>query len=89
MLFGSRDLVFGGGFYRPDSAGWNDLDDVVRLSAYLEKIDPAAWDPAQLADLADDEERCEELEFTRQNWPSLVEIYVQACAGHQVVICEP
>src|SRR5262249_9154877 len=28
--FGARDLIFGGGFYRPDAAGWNDADDVAR-----------------------------------------------------------
>jgi len=90
-LFGSRDLVFGGGFYRPDHAGWNDLEDGVRLAEYLGKMDPLAWEPAHLqglTDLPDDEERNEELEFTRQNWPGLVEVYVQAREKHHVVICE-
>src|SRR5262245_39495050 len=33
--FGARDLVLGGGFYRPDAAGWNDTEDVARLADYL------------------------------------------------------
>src|SRR6516164_7163015 len=33
--FGSRDLTFGGGFYRPDAAGLNDVADVARLAEYL------------------------------------------------------
>ena len=49
VLFGSRDLVFGGSCYRPDFAGYNDLADVARLKGYLQSIDPIAWQPADLA----------------------------------------
>src|SRR5262245_55811427 len=34
-ILGSRDLRFGCG-YRPDYAGWNDLDDVRRLRSWLD-----------------------------------------------------
>src|SRR5262249_22759540 len=41
--FGSHDLIFGGGFYRPDAAGYNDVTDVARLAAYLDSIELAQW----------------------------------------------
>jgi hypothetical protein len=89
--FGSRDLRFGGGFYRPDHVGLNDHDDVTRLAAYLEAIDCAAWSPGQLKglpDLLDDTERAEELAYVRDWWPSLVELYQNARGRQLVVVCE-
>lgn len=90
-LFGSHDLVFAGGYYRPDSAGCNNPEDVARLSAYLRSIDANLWQPAQLAalpDFPDDEDRAEELAFARQCWPGLVEVYRQAECQQDMLICE-
>lgn len=92
VLYGSRDLVFRGGFYRPDFAGWNDVDDVARLAEYLQSVDVASWQPGDLrtmAELPDDEERFEELEFVRQNWPGLVQVYVEAKDKRRIIICDP
>ncbi len=89
--FGSRDLQFGGGFYRPDAAGLNDLDDVRRLAEYLSDIDPTTWKPealAPLSDCPDDEQRAEELAYVRDWWPSLVELYQKARDRQWVVVCE-
>jgi hypothetical protein len=91
VLFGSRDLLFGGSCYRPDVAGYNDLADVARLVVYLKTIDPGAWQPADLMAmkvLPDDEEQVEELEFVRQSWPDLVELYRKASEKRQIVACE-
>ena len=41
--FGTHDLVFGGGFYRPDAAGYNDVPDVARLADYLAAVDASRW----------------------------------------------
>jgi hypothetical protein len=89
--FGARDLVFGGGYYRPVYAGYNDAADVARLAAYLATVDPQRWTPAGLTalpDLADDEERAEELEYIRDWFPALHDLYQQARADDQVVVCE-
>ena len=73
--YGTHDLVFGGGFYRPDAAGYNDVPDVAGS--------PTTWRPsmrragrvadlAGLRDFADEEERADELEFARRccrPWP--------------------
>jgi hypothetical protein len=90
-LFGGRDLCFGGGFYRPDEAGLNLLPDVCRLAAYLQAVDPAGWTENDLAprgDLADAAERTEEVEYARDWWPALVEMYVGAADAGQVIVCE-
>jgi hypothetical protein len=90
-LFGSRDLVFGGGYYRPDRAGLNERADVERLAGYLTAVDTAAWsaqDLAPLAECRDDHERAEELAYVRDWWPSLVEFYEKARANGDVVVCE-
>jgi hypothetical protein len=89
--FGTRDLRFGSGYYRPDHAGLNDREDVDRLAEYLETIDPNAWAPRDLEALADcqgDDERAEELAFIRDWWPSLVELYQDARNHDWVVVCE-
>lgn len=87
---GSRDLVFGGGYYRPDDAGYNDLDDVRRLADYLAGVDPATWTVDQLAGLPDlDEEgREDELEFARQRFAELCEVYAGAASVGRVIVCE-
>jgi hypothetical protein len=88
---GTHRLVFGGGFYRPDAAGYNDMPDVARLAEYLAGVDTARWGVADLAglrDFADDEERTEELEFARQVLPPLANLYREAHRAGQVVVCE-
>jgi hypothetical protein len=89
--FGSHNLVFGGGFYRPDAAGYNDRTDVSRLADYLASVDPSTWTVADLAGLrafADDEERADELAFARDALPPLAELYQGARDAGQVVVCE-
>ena len=91
VLHGSRDLVFAGGCYRPDFAGFNDTDSVARLTAYLEAIDPAQWRPDDLAALpefADEDERTDEIAFVRENWPDLVEVYRRSHRERCIVVCE-
>jgi hypothetical protein len=88
---GSRDLLLGGAFYRPDHAGLNDPDDVARLMEYLAGIDPAAWSPEALAGLEgmdDLGERGEELAYLRQCFAALRDLYGRALAGRHVVVCE-
>lgn len=89
-LFGTRDLAFGPGYYRPEHAGWNDRADVARLSVYLDGIDPALWQAADLAALPGmiDEERTEELEFVRDWFGDLVDLYRRAKQRDFVIICE-
>jgi hypothetical protein len=91
VQFGSRDLAFGGAFYRPDHAGYNDADDVRRLLDYLESIDPTAWQAEMLRPmdvLASPEEREEELAFVRDWWGPLVDVYRDAARGGCIVVCE-
>jgi hypothetical protein len=87
---GSRDLLFGGRFYRPDQAGWNDTDDVDRLATYLGSVDPSRWRPEQLVGLPDlaEEERVEELADARAWLPALVALYDQAREHGRVIVCE-
>jgi hypothetical protein len=89
--FGARDLVFGGGFYRPEQAGYNDSDDVARLAEYLAAVQTDHWTPDALRDVPDlggEEERAEELEFVREWFPPLQQLYQQARAQGRLVVCE-
>jgi hypothetical protein len=89
--FGTRDLVFGSAFYRPDDAGWNDRADVTRLAEYLSAVDPERWQPADLLTLpevADADEAAEELLFARERFVPLREMYERAVAAGHLVICE-
>jgi hypothetical protein len=89
--YGARDLVFGGGYYRPEHAGYNDSDDVARLAAYLAAVDPTRWrvaDLANLREMTDETERLEELEFAREWFPALCELYQRAGECNRVVVCE-
>ncbi len=90
-LRGSRDLTFGPAIYRPDQAGYNDSDDVARLAAYLTSVQPQRWtveDLRQLNDLEDDEERSDELEFVREWFPALVDLYQRTHEKQRVLIIE-
>jgi hypothetical protein len=88
---GSRDVTFGAAVYRPDRAGYNDLDDVARLAAYLAAVEPQRWtvdDLLPLGDLADDDERADELAFVREWFPVLVELYQRSQAEKRVLVIE-
>ncbi len=90
-LFGSRDLAFGTAFYRPDRAGWNDAADCARLLVYLQSIRTDNWrteDLAALVELADPEERQEELLHAREWWPDFVELYQTAVEDGLMLVCE-
>lgn len=89
--FGTRDLVFGDGYYRPDFAGWNDPDDVARLRDYFAAQDPSQWNIATLEPLphlASDAERTEELEYAREWFAPLGDLYRKACSARQIIVCE-
>jgi hypothetical protein len=84
---GSRDLVFGGGFYRPDAAGWNDVDDVQQLARCLAAVDVYAWRPEDLAAL-DEDERAEELADAQEWFPDFAGFYGRAAEAGRIVVCE-
>ncbi len=88
--FGSRELTFGAAVYRPEQVGLNDRDDVVRLAAYLAEVEPQSWSIAALAELrgVEDDERAEELEYVRDWFPALQDLYRQASERGRVVVCE-
>jgi hypothetical protein len=91
VLYGSHDLRFGGGFYRPDQAGWNDTHEVAQLANFLANVRPGSWTADGLAampEFADDLDRAEEVEFVRDWFGAMVELYCQASQRRQVVICE-
>ncbi len=89
--FGTRELRFGAGYYRPDHAGINNEADVDRLAGYLASVDASAWTADQLKpirELSDDAECADELAYVRDWWPSLVELYQEARAKNWIVVCE-
>ncbi len=91
VLRGSRDLTFGTANYRPDQAGYNDSDDVASLAAYLASVQPQQWTVdalRPLSDLEGDEERSDELEFAREWFPALVELYQRTHEKRRVLVIE-
>ncbi len=89
--FGSRDLRFGAGFFRPAQVGLNNQADVGRLADYLGSVIPAGWTTADLAafaELADEEDRAAELEFVRDWFPALRQLYERARERNQIIVCE-
>jgi hypothetical protein len=89
--YGSRDLRFGGGYYRPEHAGYNDSPDVRRLTDYLAGMNPEEWGPDDLKGLPGcegAEERAEELELVRDWFPSLCAVYRDAGERQQIIVCE-
>jgi hypothetical protein len=89
--FGTRQLLFGTRCYRPEHAGYNDVQDVARLHEYLVRQTPEHWTVTGLAGLRDiinDQERQEELEFAREWFPALRDLYQRAAAHDQFVVCE-
>ena len=89
-LYGARELNFGGKFYRPEHAGYNDIADVCRLADYLAEQRPDQWTPADLQELKDVEaaDRAEELDFVREWYPALCDLYERARQREQIVIIE-
>jgi hypothetical protein len=89
--YGSRDLILGAGFYRPDQVGWNDNDDVQRLAGFLAALKPDRWkatDLPVLDEAVSEEERAEELEFICEWFPALREFYQRAHTEQHIVVCE-
>ena len=89
--FGARDLAFGSAFYRPEHAGWNEQSDVERLAGYLAGIDPESWTVADLRlhrELVDDQQRAEELEYLREWFPALCDMYRRAAEKDWAVFSE-
>jgi hypothetical protein len=87
---GSRDLTFGSAVYRPEYAGYNNPSDVARLAGYLGGIDPASWTTAALhglREVTDEEDRADELQFAREWFPVVRDLYVGARdRGHVLVL---
>jgi hypothetical protein len=89
--YGTRDLRFGAHCYRPEQAGYNDAHDIARLCNYLAAQAPDKWRLAELAelrDITDEEERQEELDFAREWFPVLRDLYGRAAMRGQLVVCE-
>jgi hypothetical protein len=87
---GKHGLCFGGGWYRPDHAGYNNPSDVQHLAEYLVSVDPDVW---RLPDAVGDGHVCgdgrhQEFAFVRQAFKKLVAMYCRAGTGSQVIICE-
>jgi hypothetical protein len=78
---GSRDLAFGAAVYRPDHCGFNDNSDVARLADYLAEVRPETW-VEQLGGDAD------EVEFAREWFPALVDLFAGARAKGYVLVHE-
>jgi hypothetical protein len=89
-LYGSRDLSFGPAVYRPDSAGVNWPDDVVRLAATLAAVQPATWSAADLAGLPDlaEADRAEELDLAREWFADLRDLYGRTAARSFCLVLE-
>jgi hypothetical protein len=87
---GTHALCFGGGWYRPDHAGYNDLGDVRRLADFLSSVDPDAWTgdfrPGDGPICMD--ERYDDLIYTRQGLKTLTDLYSLAKTGRQLIVCE-
>jgi hypothetical protein len=86
---GSRGLCFGGTWYRPDHAGYNAPDDVLRLANRLSSIDHARFQvtlpgPNQ----TDEDEQQEEWAFTCQAFNQLATVYDRARTRGQLIVCE-
>jgi hypothetical protein len=86
---GSRGLCFGGAWYRPDHAGYNAPDDVLRLANWLTCIDHARFqDKLPGPNQTDEDEKQEEWAFTCQAFNQLATVYDRARTGGQLIVCE-
>jgi hypothetical protein len=89
--YGTRDLTFGAAVYRPLHAGYNSVADVARLADYLAAVGPERWTVADLANLrnaAGDEERADELDFAKEWFPALGDLYRRARDNRHVIVHE-
>jgi hypothetical protein len=84
---GSRDLTFGAAVYRPEHAGLNDRDDVARLAEYLASVRPVQWTAAALVGM-DEEDADDEIEFAREWFPELVDLFRRVNERGQVIVHE-
>jgi len=78
---GTRDLTFGAAVYRPEHAGYNNVENVSRLADYLAAVRPQEWTPTDLIGLKgaeDGAEREEELAFAREWFPALADLFRRA-----------
>jgi hypothetical protein len=82
---GNDELEFDGVRYRPGRAGINGGADVARLATALAEIDPTDWNSAAAESEVD---TAEELAFDSECLAALREMYSQAAARNQVVVCE-
>ena len=90
-VFGSQDLSFGGKVYRPEQVGWNDSADVNRLVDYLATVQPELWSAVSLRPWrpqTDEDDLIDEIEFAREWFPSLRQMYERARDRNWIVICE-
>jgi hypothetical protein len=88
---GTRDLTFGAAVFRPEHAGYNNIEDVSRLADYLAAVHLEAWTQADLIGLRDAEdefEREEELEFAREWFPALAALFRRAQERGAVLVHE-
>jgi hypothetical protein len=91
VLWGSRDVTVGPAIYRPEQAGFNNPDDVARLAAYLASVQTQDWTTDNLRaldDLRDDADRADELEFVREWFPVLVDLYQRTKSERRVLVIE-
>lgn len=86
-ILGSRDVSFGGGYYRPDQAGWNDATDVGPLTTWLQTVNPENWKSLDLPG-ASEAEREDELAFAREWLPELAAMYDRADRNGYVIVTE-
>jgi hypothetical protein len=84
---GSRNLTFGAAVYRPDHVGFNNCDDVERLADYLASVRPQEWTASALTGM-DAEEAADEIEFVREWFPPLADLFRTAHEGKQVLVHE-
>ncbi len=87
---GSRDLTFGVAVYRPDHAGYNNREDVARLADYLASIQPERWSATALAQREgiNAEDAGDEIEFAREWFPVLADLFRRVRDRSQVLIHE-
>ncbi len=85
-ILGSRDLWFGA-CYRPDHAGWNDLDHIARLHSWLDAIEPESWSCAGLTHLPAND-RDDELVFLHEWFPALRDLYRRCAQNRWVLVSE-
>jgi hypothetical protein len=84
---GSRDLTFGAVVYRPDYVGFNNREDVARLAEYLASVRPDEWTTGGLVGV-NEEDAADEIDFAREWFPVLADLFRRVRDAGQVVIHE-